>query len=381
MAQQGPAQPAAGQAAAQAAAAAIQVPPAYNQWRKTISDYTHHAIPCDGTNKREVRILIDDFDAMRRWTNVPENVCLTALGSLTRDVMRDGIFQFIQGHQGQAITWVDVRTYIQNAFLEDDEPEYQRKELERSSQGVFEGIKEYSNAFQKALGRAYTHAQLQDPVHLARVIGSYIRGINLGEVREKVYDSQPVTLLQAMERAHTFSVSKKLRAEKNGPRLEDDVFPTPAPRRREEAMDVGYLTHPAPFPLLPPKQSEPLGDRFEGLDKKLKTLQKQLTALLKTQEKQGEEMKQFLQRNTDDQNRRGWNRLQDQRWGPPPPPPPDRYGNAPRNRQGNPSQDRQDRRKWDDNGKPYCLRCGALGHMIRECAALGPVDGPTDQGN
>lgn len=368
MAQQGP--------APQQQAAVVPVPPAYNQWRKTIQEYTHHLIPCDGTNKTDVRGLIDVFDAMRRWTNIPEAICLTALGSLTKEVLRDGIYHFLEANQALPIGWADVKIYIQNAYLEDDEPDYQRKELERSQQGAFEGIKEYSKGFQRALGRAYTPLQLLDPVHLARVIRSYIRGIYTGEVREKVYDSQPVTLQNAIDSSHIYATSKKLRAERNGPRMENDAFPCPEPRRpeqqrREEAMDVGYLTQSAPFPLPLLKKTEPLHEKYEGLDKRMKTLQKQMTAMMKAQEKQQEEMKEYLQKNVENQRgqRRQWS------------PPQDRQRNPPQDRPWYPPQERPDRRKWDASGKPYCLRCGVLGHMIRECAALAQVDTPQDQGN
>ena len=376
MAQHGPA-PAA-QAAAQAAAAAQGVPgalpaipPAYNQWRKTIAEYTRHMMPCSGASKAEVRSLIEVIDSLRQWTQLPENICLTALGSLTRDVLRDGIYQFLEARQGQVVGWDDVKTYIQNAYLEDNEPEYQKEELERSQQGAYEGIKEYGKGFLKAVGRAYTNLQLQDPIHLGRVIKSYIRGIYLGEVREKVYDSQPATLQQAMERSHTFSTSKKLRAERNGPRLEHDAFPIPVQARREEAMDVGYLTQTAPWPaIVGAKKVEAEKDRYDELEKKLTILQNKLGTLLKAQEKQAEGMKQFLQ-DTARQGRQNRQRA----------PPQNRQRALPQDRQWTPPQNRPDRRKWDDKGTPYCLKCGTLGHMVRECAGVEKAQPPPTQGN
>ena len=93
--------PGAGQAqqpaAAQAAPAAVN-PPLYLQWRKTITDYTRNLLPCDGSNKPEVRTLLDSFEALRQWTTIPEAICITALGFLTKDILRDSLLTFLQNN-------------------------------------------------------------------------------------------------------------------------------------------------------------------------------------------------------------------------------------------------------------------------------------------
>ena len=344
MAQQG----AQGQAAAAAAAAAAHAPgpaqggpqqPLYIQWRKTISDYTKHLPPCDGSNKAEVRNMLDCFEALRQWTAIPDQVCMTVVGFITKDILRDSVLAFLL--QNPQAVWAQVRAHIENIFLEDDEPDFQRRELEKIRQGTFEDSREYSQHYLKALGRAYTQAQLQDPIHLERVIRCYVRGLHSGDVREKVYDSQPQTLQEAMNRAHAYSKSRKLRAERNGPNLDTDPFKTDVLRRKEEPMDIGYLNQAINPGISDQQKADPADERLEGMEKKLKGMQKQIGGLTKGMAEIKAHVKSLVETDS--------NRPTPPRQQPP-------AGNRP---QGAP-QRRPDQRQWDKKGVPFCLRCGDL---------------------
>ena len=319
------------------------------QWRKTVGDYTRNLTPCDGSNKSDLRNLLDIFDALIAWTGLPDNMCLTTLGFLTRDVLRESILAYIRTHP--AGNWLDVKAYIQDTFLEDNELDYQRSQLERIQQGTFEEVRDYSQHYVKALARSYTAVQLQDPIHLERVIKGYVRGLNCGDVREKVYDSQPNTLQQAMDRAQACARSRRLRAERNGPNLDPEFRATrqkPAPARVEEPMDVGifnltpedidYVRLPAIKKTAAPPD-DALVKQVDNLDRKFKGVQKQMTAFLRTQEAMKGQLDELLER------------------GP----------SAARKNDKKPLPNRPDRRKWDSNGRPYCLQCGNLGHLRKDC--------------
>ena len=319
------------------------------QWRKTVSDYTRNLTPCDGSNKGDLRNLLDIFDALIDWTGLPDNICLTTLGFLTRDVLRESILAYIRAHP--AGNWLDVKAYIQDTFLEENELEFQRSQLERIQQSTFETVRDYSQKYVKALARSYTAVQLQDPIHLERVVKGYVRGLNSGDVREKVYDSQPQTLPEAMDRAHACARSRKLRAERNGPNLEPEYRPArqkPAPARVEEAMDVGifnltpedidYVRLPAIKQTAAPPD-EALVKQVDNLDKKFKGVQKQMASFLRMQETMKNQLEELLKRDS----------------------------SGVRKETNKPLQNRPDRRKWDDSGRPYCLQCGKLGHLRKDC--------------
>ena len=276
-------QPAQGQAAP-----VVAQQPLYAAWRKTITDYTRNLMACDGSNKPEIRALLDSFEALRQWTTIPEPVCITALGYLTKDMLRDSLLTFLQNNA--QVGWNQVRTHIENTFLENNEPDYQRRELEKIQQGTYEDAREYSQHYKKALARAYTPVQLQDPVHLGRVVRCYIRGLYNGDIREKVYDSTPATLEEAMQNAHTYAHSRTMRAERNGPKLDNHPHSQEGNRRKEEPMDVGYLTQAVRTVEIDQKNPEPIqkvvnhrDDRVEGVEKKLRGMQKQITSLTKGQ--------------------------------------------------------------------------------------------------
>ena len=274
-----------------------------------------------------------------------------------------------------------MRAHIEDTFLENNEPDFQRRELEKIQQGTYEDAREYSQHYLKALNRAYTNAQLQDPVHLERVIRCYIRGLHSGDVREKVYDSLPATLQQAMTFAHTFAHSKTMRAERNGPKLEYQPFPPEGPRRKEEPMDVGYLTQAMKTPEAvqkPPESAQKAGDpdeRVDGLERKLKGMQKQITSLTKGQEAlnkgQGTLTKGLDAMRSDIKRLVEMGTYRAPAGGQQPPP-----QNYQEQQPGRP-----DNRKWNDQGVPYCLRCGGLGHLGRECTGLTAQTSRRDQGN
>ena len=105
-------------------------------------------------------------------------------------------------------------------------------------------------------------------------------------------------------------------------------------------MDVGFITGgvtKAPVPTSPPEL-----DWKAEMDRKMRGIQKQLGQLLSRQKEQRVE-----------------------------PAPPPRQAVAP--------PPRPDRRRWDPDGTPYCLRCGQRGHMIRECGRVNAVNRPQDQ--
>ena len=215
--------------------------------------------------------------------------------------------------------------------------------------------------FEKIMARGYTPQHLQDPLHIKDVITYYIRGLHCGDVREKVYDSNPQTLQEAMERSHTYSHSRGLRAERNGPYTEGvDTA------RREEPMDVAAI-NPNGNSLgtdrrtisqyaSPPstERREEKTDDLEEVKRQIKGVQKQIGKLVKDQWDFRAEITSRLSTVQHSNNRQ-----QTQPQGP-------------------------DRRKWAANGDPYCLKCGGLGHIGRFCTnGVNATHQPPnkDQGN
>lgn len=412
-------------------APAVQQPPAYGIWRKTIQDYTRGMAAVDGSNKAELRAALDTVEALRQWTALPDNIALTMMGFLTTGILRSSVLTFLTvpaGGQNQP-TWITLLAHITTNFLEQDEPDYQRRELEKIQQGTYEDVRDYGQHYLTALNRAYTAVQLQDPLHHNTVMRCYVRGLQSGDIREKIYDSNPNTLDEAMTRALAFSRSKVMRGERNARILEADPTTLPPTRvvRREEPMDVNAVAmevaaftpatpRPTRSPLAAPPPPDLIDKKIEALDGKVKGLQKQLTALTKGQEEMKTGMKGLqdaLTTVTTGIKNTGPAPLpathpqalyyQTTPWYPPhaaPPAAAPRPPAAQRNRRP-PQKDRAaqqgssrppprreeqnprpDRRKWDDNGVPYCLKCGGHGHMMKDCsAAVVAAVRPQSQGN
>lgn len=160
------------------------------------------------------------------------------------------------------------------------------------------------------------------------MIRTFIRGISNGDIREKVYDADPATLQDAIDRAQALARAHKLRRERNGPYVEQ----APA-ERREEPMEIGYLGegYHMKAAAAVPSTSASAKEDMEELKRQIKGIQTQLKKLHKDRKEGG----------AGKQPSRGYT--------------------------GNVQRTGGDRRRWDDSGKPYCLGCNGLGHIKRNC--------------
>lgn len=293
--------------------------------------------PCDGSTPSAVREYVADIEMAAPYVQNNDQalnriVADTAQGSLKRTYER---FMDAQANR-DAVTWQQVRTHLQAAFLSADEQEHLRTALDRVQQTDYERNAAYNRRFQEAADDAYPVAG-RNAAEDRIVLTTYIKGLRDRQIVQRlVQEARPQNIQQAVTAVEQFTADAE--------RLTRYGWTDPVPSNQTEPMEVNEVA---------PRDAG-LKEAVVELTRQMAGVQKQISKLNAAQlavsspnnsTKHSDEANQLLSTVRDTlaqvnsrQNGHSVSRS-------------DAYGSRP----------------GFQNGRPICYACGQVGHVRREC--------------
>ena len=199
--------------------------------REKVKQHAKTVGECDGTNRRALREWIQAVDRTKVWTEAPDNAIVEMVASLMTGPLATHLTMVKEAavaNQGP-LTWDMIKAEAKRQFLEIDEDESLRENVDNMVQGAHEETQSYVQRYQQALRVAYTAQDLAVPLVRDRIIRNFIKGIRNFEVRKQVHLARPGTLDQVFHEVMTAQRAVEL-ANQGGPLIPDRV---------EEPMEIG----------------------------------------------------------------------------------------------------------------------------------------------
>ena len=223
--------------------------------------------PCDGATPQGVRDWLKEIQLTTPYSARTVYIAAqSATGSL-----RSNIEFYLKGVQDRnAVTWDQLNTYIETAFLNKHEQDRLKAAVKNCVQGAYENTAAYGRRFREAVTMAYTNPDANED-RMETILHAYVNGLSDAHLADKVYKKDPKTFTRAMQyvedkEAHEFRSALFIQR-RHQPQVEE---------RHEEPMDIsalGAAAKPiprsnftqAPAPNAPgPRQSgDARQDRFE----------------------------------------------------------------------------------------------------------------------
>ena len=203
---------------------------------RIIEMHTKATPSCDGSSPKLVRAWLKAIEIARPYFAVATREIDThylIVASLTGS-MRSCYEHFQAAQEARnEVTWAQVRTHLQDAYLTADEKEHMRSELEHIKQGAFESCAIFGRRFREAAHQAYAAADRNEVVHKI-LLDVYIRGLrDKALVHKLMMETNPATLDEAFDIVAEFIARKE--------RMTRVLKREPEPSSTEEPMEVGAL--------------------------------------------------------------------------------------------------------------------------------------------
>jgi len=301
--------------------------------------------PCDGSSPAAVRDWIREVQLTIPYTQYTIYVAQRT----ARGMLRTELEYYLSSQRDRnAVTWAQVRQFVQKAFLSPHEDERLRHELDNLRQSAFETSAFFGRRFRSAAELAYpTDAQGARNEDQNRIImKAYLKGISDKFMKHRlIRDGRPNTLEEAM------TLMDRYEADECRIRMAADEGIL---QRYEEPMEVGAMAE-SKYP-----NSSSSNDISE-MKRQITGLQDQFTKLMATLSKDGDRKKGADKR---PQHQKGQQ--------------PDQRGSHDQRRQREQRQPQDQRRSgptdepnWEHTfvytGRPGCEFCGKRGHTQDVC--------------
>ena len=204
---------------------------------RIIEMHTKATPSCDGSSPKLVRAWLKAIEIARPYFSAGTREIDThylIVASLTGS-MRSCYKHFQAAQEARnEVTWAQVRTHLQDAYLTADEKEHMRSELEHIKQGAFESCAIFGRRFREAAHQAYATADRNAVVHKL-LLDVYLRGLrDKPLVHKLIMESNPATLDEAFDIVAEFIARKE--------RMTRVLKREPEPSNTEEPMEVGAVT-------------------------------------------------------------------------------------------------------------------------------------------
>lgn len=281
--------------------------------RKELAQHARHIECCDGAVRHQVRDWLAAVSAAKKWTGATDALIIKMVGYLSRNALNTSISTYVENiDPAVGATWEGVKEHVTSVFLDEDEGEHLRNNVDALKQTAYQDSREYGQKYLEAVQKAYTLNERRVPLVLERLVKNFINGLRDKQVRTQVFLSKPPDLEAAVARANAVARAVSLSESIGG----------------EEPMEIGAM------PIAAREEPKPdMADLLKELVGSMRGIQKQLGRV----ERQGHS---------------------GQRRSNPGP----RKPNEQRNRKkfGKPS--------FNADGTPNCYECGKSGHFARDCS-------------
>ena len=279
---------------------------------------------CNGESPAAVRTWLEQVERSTRFTTATLRVVMrTITGHMQQEVER-----FIGPGERVTATWKDVKAFVTDTFLSNQDQEELRQAVDQLVQKAYQTTKDYGRKYKEAVRLAYPTAMdgAQNDIADRFIIHGYVRGLEDKELAKKlVRKGLPKTLDTAITQ-----VEKLQAAEQEV----DNMFPTTTSatsRRREEPMDISAVNNAAT-----PQPKTPLETELATVKRQVGGLSNQFTQIMAA-----------------------FNTMIQQQGAAP-------RQDRPHRQQQHPGGQRP-RFEFSDDGKPICAYCHKKGHLRREC--------------
>ncbi len=286
----------------------------------------------DGVNKSALREWLEDISSAKEWTAASDVIVLANVGCLVKGNLDTSIRNWIRDYdiEGVNVTWALIRGKIEGEFLDADEREHLRKNLEAMRQKAGQDVKEFSREFQKAVKLAYSNEEMGVPVVLEQVIRLFVASLRQESVRMLVYMGRPATLVDAYKAGQ--SADRAMSYAKADARVEEpmEIGAAKVSDRAEDSQDIELGAFGKVVDRKPTEVNKLL-ETIKMLETKVSTLEK---------------------KNSQQSGHKYW---------------PHRRG-----RGDGPKQMRNGGRpQWTADDRPICWGCGQAGHLRHNCGKQG----------
>ena len=171
--------------------------------RDTIRDLIRQTSQCDGSSTLSVRLWLKEiglaFDQVGQL-NIIQIVANTITGNLRFEVARF-LSEYIIGHNTtrEAVPWAQLREHLSTQFLNPDETQSLRDELDRIKQSPYDSIPQYSRKFRELADSAYAIRARNNDQELT-LVRAFARGLTSNEMARKLIENivPPVSLEAAI---------------------------------------------------------------------------------------------------------------------------------------------------------------------------------------
>lgn len=319
-----------------------QVRQAAGRAERKAEKLARNTAPCDGVSPEATRAWIRAMDQAMETLGQPgivEMVQDTSRGTLHAE-LHTYLHAEAANHQGiHNVPWIDIKARVRGQFLNVNEVEALRTELNHVRRGVAEGLVMFARRFRDRANHAYLPATRNADQHKA-MIGALFRGLaDAALVKELLQIGVPHTIDDALTTLHTIAERQEV-AQRFGVQEPMDVSAIRQPpdvgnqmlelvkaitaglQQPEEVAPVA--TAPTPFPgYVGPSVAEVAAEAVALINSR------------QTNRKPAASSKPSRSRST--------------------------------------NQDRWDDGlpEWNEAGMPRCYRCSAYGHFSRGCPKSG----------
>ena len=226
--------------------------------RDTLRDLIRQTSVCDGTNTAAVRLCIREITL--EFKHVGTQYIIQIVTNTVSSHLRFEVERFIESYidthhvPRASVDWNALRDHVSNQFLNIDETQSLRDELENVHQSAHEPIPQYLRRFRETADVAYPPPS-RTPDHQVIMIRAFARGL-LSDIiaRKLVEDIIPADLDTAMQAVA---------------RLNERAEAYSRLKRYEEPMEIGMLNPPQVTPSSP----------HDGLQKQMEKLSTKLAKI------------------------------------------------------------------------------------------------------
>ena len=171
--------------------------------RDTIRDLIRQTSQCDGSSTLSVRLWLKEiglaFDQVGQ-PNVIQIVANTITGNLRFEVARF-LSEYTIGHNipREAVPWAQLREHLSTQFLNPDETQSLRDELDHIKQSPYDSIPQYSRKSRELADSAYPIRARNNDQELT-LVRAFARGLTCNEMARKLIENivLPVSLEAAI---------------------------------------------------------------------------------------------------------------------------------------------------------------------------------------